>query len=66
MKLQNNNDMRTTFSIFSMYSSKGPIELDVSLVRSFIIQKSLIWSKAYEEIKLAWVDPMKFFNLHDP
>jgi len=43
MKLMNNNDVRTLFSIFGKYSTKGQIKLDASLVISFKdIQKSLI------------------------
>jgi hypothetical protein len=38
--------------IFCQYSSKEPIELDASLVRSFEdFQKSLIRLRSYEEIK---------------
>ncbi|MCI22980.1 photosystem I P700 chlorophyll a apoprotein, partial [Trifolium medium] len=33
MKLQNDDDVRTMFSIFSQYNMKGPIELDATLVR---------------------------------
>jgi len=35
MKLWNDDDMRTMFYVFGEYSSKGSIELDVSLVISF-------------------------------
>ncbi|MCH94309.1 hypothetical protein A2U01_0015267, partial [Trifolium medium] len=34
MKLQKDGDVRTMFSIFSQYNTKGPIELDATLVRS--------------------------------
>ncbi|MCI94974.1 hypothetical protein A2U01_0116272, partial [Trifolium medium] len=34
MKLHNDDDVRTMFSIFSQYMTKGPIELDAKLVRS--------------------------------
>jgi hypothetical protein len=34
MKLQNDGDVGTIFSISSQYSTKGPIKLDATLVRS--------------------------------
>jgi len=34
MKLTNDDDVRTMFSIFGHHSARGPIELDASLVRS--------------------------------
>ncbi|MCI80221.1 photosystem I P700 chlorophyll a apoprotein, partial [Trifolium medium] len=34
MELRNNDDVRTMFSIFPRYMTKGPIELDATLVRS--------------------------------
>jgi hypothetical protein len=34
MKLENNEDIRTMFSIHSQYSTKGPIELNAKLTRS--------------------------------
>ncbi|MCI37307.1 hypothetical protein A2U01_0058531, partial [Trifolium medium] len=34
MKLQNDDDIRTMFSIFSQYNTKKPIELDATLTRS--------------------------------
>ena len=34
MKLTNDDDVRTMFSIFAQNSTRGPIELDASLVRS--------------------------------
>jgi pyruvate-formate lyase-activating enzyme len=34
MQLQNDNDVRNMFSIYSQYSTKGPIELDAKLTRS--------------------------------
>ncbi|AES90434.1 hypothetical protein MTR_4g091120 [Medicago truncatula] len=43
MKLKNDDDARTMFSIFGPYNTKGMIELDTLLVKSFeYIQKSLI------------------------
>jgi len=35
MKLNNVEDVRTMLSIFGQYNTKGPIELDVSMVGSF-------------------------------
>ncbi|KEH40583.1 hypothetical protein MTR_1g031920 [Medicago truncatula] len=34
-KLRNEKDVGTMFSIFGQYNTKGPIELEISLVRSF-------------------------------
>ncbi|MCH86236.1 hypothetical protein A2U01_0007090, partial [Trifolium medium] len=34
MKLQNDDDIRTMFSIYSQYNTKGLIELDAKLTRS--------------------------------
>jgi hypothetical protein len=34
MQLKNDDDVRTMFSIYSQYSTKGPIELDAKLTRS--------------------------------
>jgi len=34
MKLTNDDDVRTMFSVFGQHSTRGPIELDTSLVRS--------------------------------
>ncbi|KEH34048.1 hypothetical protein MTR_3g058650 [Medicago truncatula] len=49
MKLMNDDDIRTMFSIFGQY---GPIELDALLVRSIEhIQQSLIQRRNYEEIR---------------
>ncbi|KEH41036.1 hypothetical protein MTR_1g041105 [Medicago truncatula] len=43
MKLMNDNDVRTMFSIFGQCSTKCPIELNTSFVRTFNdIHKSLI------------------------
>ncbi|AES99779.1 hypothetical protein MTR_5g084630 [Medicago truncatula] len=50
MKLGNEDDVRTMFSIFGQYNTKGLIELDASLVKSVEeIQKSLIQPRNYEE-----------------
>jgi len=34
MKLTNDDDVRTMFSVFGQHNTRGPIELDASLVRS--------------------------------
>ena len=34
MKLTNHHDVRTMFFVFGQHSTRGPIELDASLVRS--------------------------------
>jgi len=66
MKLENDDDMRTVFSIFGQYSTKEPIELDASLVRSVEqIQKSLIWPRNYEEIRALLDAPYEDINLVD-
>ena len=52
MKLTNEDDVRTMFSLSAQYSTRGPIELDASLVRSAEqILKSLHRSRNYEEIR---------------
>jgi hypothetical protein len=58
MKLMNNDDVRTMFSIFGQYSTRGTIELDASLVISVEqIQKSLIRPKKSEEIRALLDEP---------
>ncbi|KEH40592.1 hypothetical protein MtrunA17_Chr1g0161221 [Medicago truncatula] len=49
MKLKNNNDMRTIFSIFGQYNSKGSIEFDASLIRYVenITLTNLTWMFEY-------------------
>jgi len=52
MKLTNDDDVRTMFSVFGQHSTRGPIELDASLVRSAEqILKSLHRPMNYEEIR---------------
>jgi len=52
MKLKNDDDVKTMFSLFGMYFSKGPTELDASFFRSFKdIRESLIRPKKYKEIR---------------
>jgi hypothetical protein len=49
LKLQIDGDVRTMFSIFSQYMTKGPIELDTKLVRSVRGPSTKLW--------LAWLNP---------
>jgi len=67
MKLRNNDDMRTIFSIFSQHCTRGPIELDASLVRSVEqILKSLNRPRNYEEIRALLERPEEEVSLDDP
>jgi len=67
MKLINNDEMRTMFSIFGQFSTRGSIELDALLVRSVEkIHKSLIRSMNYEEIRALMDAPHEDINLDDP
>jgi len=68
MKLTNDDDdVRTMFSVFGQHSTKGPIELDASLVRYVEqIQKSLIRPRNYEEIRALLVGPEEEVSLDDP
>ena len=53
MKLINDDDVRTMFSIFGQYSTRRLIELDASLVKSVEqIQKSLIPPRNYVQIRV--------------
>jgi len=66
MKLMN-DDVRTMFSIFGQYNTRWPIELDTSLVRSVEeIQKKLIRSRNYKEIRTLLEAPYDEINLDDP
>jgi len=52
MKLTNDDDVRTMFSVFGQHSTRGPIKLDASLVRSAEqIMKSLNRPRNYEKIR---------------
>lgn len=52
MKLWNDDNVRTMFSTFDQYSSKGLIELDNSIVWYFYdIWESMIRSKTHEKTK---------------
>jgi len=66
MKLMNDDNVRTMFSIFGQYNTRGSTELDASLVR-FVeqIQKSLIRPRNYEEIRALLDAPYDDINLVD-
>jgi len=67
MKLTNDDGVRTMFSIFCQYSTRGPIELDASLVRSVEeIRKSLFRSRNYEEIRALLDAQDEEISLDDP
>jgi hypothetical protein len=58
MKLTNDDDVRTMFSVFGQHNTRGPIELNASLVRSAEqILESLNWPRTYEEIR-ALMEPL--------
>jgi len=66
MKLTNDDDVRTMFSVFAQHSTRGLIELDVSLVRSAEqILKSLHRPKNYEEITALLEGPEEEVSLDD-
>ncbi|AES77305.1 hypothetical protein MtrunA17_Chr7g0216451 [Medicago truncatula] len=66
MKFVNDNNMITMFSIFGHYNTRGPIELDASLVRSFEqIQKILIRPMNYKEIRTLLDTPDEYISLAD-
>jgi len=63
----NDDDVRTMFSIFGQFSTRGPIELDASLVRSVEhIERSLIRPRNYEEIRTLMDALDEDINLDDP
>ena len=68
MKLTNDGDVRTMFSVFGQHSTRGPIELDASLVRSVEqILKSLRRPRNYEEIRALLEGPEEEeVSLDDP
>ncbi|AES59628.1 hypothetical protein MTR_1g023550 [Medicago truncatula] len=66
MKLTNQDDARTMFSVFGQHNIRGPIELDVSLVRSAEqIMDSLNRPMIYEEIRALLEPPDEEINLDD-
>jgi len=66
MKLTN-DDVRTMFSVFGQQCTRGPIELDASLVRSVEqIMKSLNRSRNYEEIRALLEGLDEEISLGDP
>jgi len=65
MKLTN-DDVRTMFSVIGQHNTRGPIELDASLVRSAEqILKSLIRPRNYEEIRALLEPPDEEISLDD-
>jgi hypothetical protein len=67
MKLTNDDDVRTMFSVFGQHSTRGPIELDASLVRfAEQILKSLHSPRNYEEIRALLEGPEEEVSLDDP
>ncbi|MCI23305.1 hypothetical protein A2U01_0044484, partial [Trifolium medium] len=71
MKLQNDGDVKTMFSIFSRYMTKGSIELNAKLVRSVeAIMSNLICLRTFDEIAACMVQPgedeVEAVNLSDP
>jgi len=67
MKLMNDNDVRTMFSIFGQFSTRGLIELNISLVRCVEhIQQSLIQPRNYEEIRALMDARDEDINIDDP
>ena len=68
MKLTNDGDVRTMFFVFGQHITRGPIELDASLVRSTEqILKSLHRSRNYEEIRALLEGPEEEeVSLNDP
>jgi len=67
MKLTNDDDMRTIFSVFGQHNTRGPIELDASLVRSAEqILKSLNWPRNYKETRALLEGQDEEISLGDP
>ena len=66
MKLMNDDDVGTMFSVFSQHNIRGPIELDALLVISAEqILKGLIRSRNYEEIRALLEPPDEEISLDD-
>ena len=66
MKLINDDNVRTMFSVFGQHNTRGPIELDALLVRSAEqIQKKLIRPRNYEEIRALLEGPEEEVSLGD-
>ena len=66
LKLTNDDDVRTMFSVFGQHSTRWLIELDASLVRSAEqILKSLIRLRNYEEIRALLEPPNEEISLDD-
>jgi len=66
MKLTNDDDVRTMFSVFAQHNTRGPIELDASLVRfAEQILKGLHRPRNYEEIRALLEGPEEEVSLDD-
>ncbi|MCI62320.1 photosystem I P700 chlorophyll a apoprotein, partial [Trifolium medium] len=58
MELRIDDDVRTMFSIFTRYMTKGPIELDAKLVRYVeAIMSNMICPRTFDEIAAYMVKP---------
>ncbi|KAK2443186.1 hypothetical protein QL285_014310 [Trifolium repens] len=57
MQLKNDDDVRTMFSIYSQYSTKGPIELDAKLTRSIFAILANLKHLEDEDCTVNLVDP---------
>jgi hypothetical protein len=57
IKLQNDGNRNIMFYIFSQYMTKGPIELNTLLVRSFklYVQTWSVWGSS-KKLRLAWLN----------
>ena len=66
LKLTNDDDVRTMFTVFGQHNTRGPIELDASLVRSVEeILKSLHQPMNYEEIRALLEGSVEEVSLDD-
>ncbi|MCI20009.1 hypothetical protein A2U01_0041169, partial [Trifolium medium] len=61
VKLRNNDDVRTMFSVFSRYRENVPIEMNANLVRSVedIMSNLIRRPRTYDEIAALMVRPGK-------
>jgi len=67
IKLTNDDEVRTMFSVFGQHNTRGPIELDASLARSAEqILKSFHQPRNYEEIRDLLEGPEEEVSLDDP
>jgi hypothetical protein len=74
MKLENDGDVRTMFSIFYRYITNGLIWLDTMLVRSVeVIMSNMIRLRTFDKISSCMIKPgdddedeVELVNLFDP